>query len=503
MMQDGQTPSVDDLVQLCAVDNDLFCRTYFPKTMQQPSAPFHPEMWKTLEAQQNRYVNLIAFRDSAKTSICRMFTGKRIAYALSRTILYVGASEPHAVRSVRWIRSRIEEKLGAGGIKRKERLASHFDLRPGAKWTDTELEIFHGVDTTPIWLLGVGITGNIRGINFDDYRPDLIICDDILTDENGATKDQREKITELVFGSLVGSLTAATANPNAKLVMINTPQATDDVLHVAEKDPRFITRRFSCWTPETQDLDVEKQESSWPARWPTDAKRADKRAAIRINRLSTFSKEQEVKVVSKELATFRSEWLRYYDEEPSGGSTVLFIDPTPPPKKTLDGKATKRLDFEVVGAMRKWGGNYYLLDYEALQGGNPSWTISKFFEMVFRWRPFKACVELVAYQATLKWILEQEMNKRQRWITIEATDAIKSKPVRIQNALHGTASNGRLFVKKAHTQFIEQFENYPNVDFDDVLEGAAMGVLGLASAFDEGIEDEHSVVPFRQRRYCP
>lgn len=496
--------TVNEIVQLSAVDNDFFESTYFPKTVRQKSAPFHTDMWRKLEDPSVRFLNMVCFRDSAKTSKLRMFTAKRIAFNLSKTILYVGASEPHAVRSIRWIRSRIEEKIGAGGLKKKDRLATHFGLRAGAKWTDTELEIFHGVDDTPIWILGAGITGNIRGINFDDYRPDLIVLDDILTDENGSTKDQREKIIDLVMGSLKGSLAPATENPNAKLVMLNTPQAVDDVVHEAEKDPEFQTIRYSCWTPETQNLDVDHQISSWETRHPTDTRRKEKKSAIALNRLATFSKEKEVRIVNKETATFRSEWLRFYEDPPEGGSTVLFIDPTPPPKKLIDGKTASRLDYEVVGAMRKWGGNFYLLDYDSLQGGNPEWTVAQFFGMAFKWRPFKACVELTAYQATLKWILEQEMMKRRRWITIEASDSIKSKPVRIQNALHGTASNGRLFVKRSHTQFIEQFENYPNVKFDDVLDGASMGVMGLQNAFDgAGENSEDNVVNLRARRNAP
>lgn len=498
-------PTVDELVQLCAIDNDLFEKTYFPRTVRQPSAAFHGDIWQKLEDPSCRYLNLVCFRDSAKTTKLRLFTAKRVAYNLSRTILYVGASEAHAARSIRWIRNRIETKLGAGGQQTREKYATHFDLRPGAKWTDTELEIFHGVETQPIWILGVGITGNIRGINFDDYRPDLIVLDDILTDENGATKEQREKITDLVMGSVKGSLAPASENPNAKLAMLNTPQAIDDIVHVAEKDPEFTSVRYSCWTKETENLDVDRQISSWETRYPSEARRKEKKAAIAVNKLSTFSKEKEVRVISKETAVFQEAWLRFYEDHelPQGGSTVIFIDPTPPPTEKT--KKIAKLDYEVVGAMRKWGGNFYLLDYEQMQGTAPDWTCAKFFEMRFKWRPFKAVVESVAYQATLKWILEQEMKKRGIWVTIEAFNEIRSKFARIQTALHGPASNGRLFVKKSHTAFIDNFSKYPAVEFDDLLDGAAMGVIGLTNAYSEGDSESEGaeIVPLRQRRNCP
>jgi hypothetical protein len=498
-------PTVDELVGLCAVDDRLFQTTFFPKAARQQPAPFHSDIDRHLNDSSKRYLNLICFRDSAKTTKLRMFTGKRIAYNVSKTILYVGASEAHAIRSIRWIRNRIESKMGAGGLEKKEYFASTFGLRPGAKWTDTELEIFHGVDATPIWILGAGITGNIRGINFDDYRPDLIVLDDILSDENGATLEQREKITDLVMGALKGSLAPATEAPNAKLVMLNTPQAIDDVVHIAEKDPEFFSVRYPCWTAETMGLDVSQQISSWETRHPTEARRAEKRAAISLNRLSIFSKEKEVRVISRETALFREEWLRFYDEAPEIGTTVLAIDPTPPPTKALERKQLLKKDYQVVGAIRRHGGNFYILDYEALQGAPPSWVVTKFFEMRYRWRPYKAIVESVAYQATLKWILEQEMIKRSQFTTIEPFNDIKAKQVRIQSALHGIASQGRLFIKRSMTGFIEQWTKYPASEFDDILDFAAMGVLGLSNAFAEYEEEQgdSNVVPLRARRSAP
>ena len=495
--------SIDDLVQLCAVDSQLFCTTFFPKAARQPPAPFHADIWRHLNDPSRRYLNLVCFRDSAKTTLLRMFTGRRVAYNVSKTILYVSASEAHAARSIRWLRARIEPKMGAGGVEKKEFFAQTFGLRPGAKWTDTELEVFHGVDATPIWILGAGITGNIRGINFDDYRPDLIVLDDILTDENGATLEQREKITDLVMGSLKGSLAPASEAPNAKLVMLNTPQAIDDVVHIAEKDPEFYSCRYSCWTPQTLNLDVNQQESSWETRHPTAARRAEKRAAIALNRLSNISKEKEVRVISKETAFFREEWLRFYDEPPEGGTTVLAVDPAPPPVKRLDLRQIMKKDYQVIGAMRRYGGNYYLLDYAALQAAPPEWLITKFFEMRFRWRPYKCIVESVAYQATLKWILEQEMTKRGQWTTVEPFKDIKSKPVRIQSALHGIASNGRLFIRKEMTGFIEQWSRYPAVEFDDILDFVAMSVIGLSTAFVEEEWDDNNVVPLRAVRGAP
>lgn len=501
----------DELVKLCAIDNNLFEKTFFPKTVRQPSAPYHADWWQHLENPSLRYINLIAHRDSAKTSKLRIFTAKRIAYNLSRTILYIGASEKHAIRSIRWIKARIEEKIGAGGVKRREPLAEVFDLRPGSKWTDDEIEIFHGLDTQPIWIMGVGVTSTqLRGINFDDYRPDLIVCDDVLTDENGSTEEQREKLNDVVMGSIKGSLAPASEMPRAKLVMLNTPQAHGDLVELAEQDPEFFSARYSCWTPQTENLDLDKQESSWPARYPTPVRRAEKAAAIKLNKLSVFMKEKEVRIISRESAVFRKEWLRYWidpSQVPVGGVTMLFIDPTPPPAVRKGATPVKKLDFEVIGAMKRVGNNFYLLDYDGLQGGTPAWTIAKFFEYRWRFQPTWAVVETTAYQATLKWLLEEEMKLRQQWLIIEPFSEIRSKYNRITSALHKVASEGRLFVHPSQTAFISQFENYPNVPFDDHLDGVSIAIHKLSSAVAGMISaagiDNSDLPKVAPRRFCP
>ena len=66
-----------ELVELCAVDSELFAQTFFPKTVRQPSAPFHRELWELLDS-DHRLINAQVFREGAKTSLLRWYTAKRI-----------------------------------------------------------------------------------------------------------------------------------------------------------------------------------------------------------------------------------------------------------------------------------------------------------------------------------------------------------------------------------------------------------------------------------------
>src|SRR5687767_9958937 len=100
-----QHVDIAELVKLGAVDNEIYGKTFFPKTFRQSSPPFQREIWRDLDDPTVTNSNQRIFRGAAKTTISRVFSSKRIAYGVSKTILYVGASEGAAARSGAWLRN--------------------------------------------------------------------------------------------------------------------------------------------------------------------------------------------------------------------------------------------------------------------------------------------------------------------------------------------------------------------------------------------------------------
>ena len=501
---------VHELIKLCAADSDFFAHTFFPKAMRAISPPFSKQIWAALENPKHRLLNIEVFRGGAKTTRLRIFTAKRIAYGISRTILYVGASESHAVRSVQWLRSQIEPLVGSDGQSRPSPFASTFSLRPGRKWQEHEIEIFHGIDAHPIWVLGVGITGNIRGINFDDYRPDLIIVDDALTDENAQTQEQCNKVADLIMGALANSLSQE--EPNSKLAMLNTPLNPFDVCSKAKESTEWHTETFGCWTEETQNLPADEQISAWPDMFPTDVLRKRKLDAITDNRYSIFAREMECKLVAAESLSFRPNWLRFYepDDLPKGMQCVLAIDPVPPPSEAAIKKGLARHDYEAISVVGRLKGEYYLIDYALSKGHNPNWTVAKMFEFGLRYRIMRVVVETVAYQRVLKWLLEKEMARKGIYYAIKDTKGDKrAKFVRILSSLSGISSQGHLWCRKEHSEFILQFQSYgPGYrGHDDLLESVSIGISELTNPYLElGATDYEEIYPtesFPLQRACP
>lgn len=467
-----------ELIQLCAVDTALFDATFFPETARQAPALFHSELTGLFDG-PDRYCNVQIFRGGAKTTRFRLYAAKRISYGISRTIMVVGKNQDHAIRTVRWLKKQID---------RNKLWTSTFNLRRGEKWTDEEIQIVNELNGTATWVLAVGITGSVRGVNIDDYRPDLILVDDVVAEENSATEEQKDKTSKLVLGALKESLTPATESPFAKLVILQTPQAHGDISQEAMTDPQFKSVRYGCWTPETEHLPLEQRESSWPARYPSQTLREEKLAAIARNRLSIFSREMECLLINAELCKFKEEWLRYYgdgEEEPEPQWEDMWvemaIDPTPPPSPSALAKGLRGKDFEAFAVAGRKGGKYYLLETSASRGHDPSWTISEFFRLARKWRVKKVVVEGTGYQRTLEWLLRKEMREKGIYYVVDTFDDKRQKFHRIVDGISGVASNGQLFVsRRRHPEFSTQYVAYPNVPHDDELEAAAVVLTSLS-----------------------
>ncbi len=491
--------NLKEIVELGAVDHRLFSRSWFPKTFRDPFPLFEDRVWAPLESDKVRLANIQMFRGSAKTTRLRVFAIRRVAYGLSRVILYIGASEAKALQSVGWMKRVIENNRN---------FCEAYQLEKGDKWTDGLLEIRHKLLGHSIWIIGMGINGSHRGINLDDYRPDLIIVDDAYDDDTTGSEEQRTKIEDKILGALVNSLAPETENPHAKLVMLQTPYNPSDASMMALRDPEWYSVRQGCWTAETEHMPIEFQQSSWEFRFPTDTLRKRKIGSIARNKKSLFAREMECLLTTSETSDFKSEWLRTYelDEVPIHRMwKVMAIDPVPKPTKSQLEKGLINKDYEVISCVGFWRGNYYLLDYRLSRGHDPEWTVKTFFEMRDRWRPKKLRVESIAYQSTLAWLIQKAMLVARQYTVIEEVSDTRSKRSRIVDALSGPASQGKLYVLAGHSEFRSQFNDYPAVQHDDVLDSVSTAVDGLADAELEEEDDELAEIykPLERLGGCP
>lgn len=483
--------SLAEVVKLCAADPLLFCSTFFPDTFRQDFASFHRDMWDVLEDRQHRHVAFSVFRGGAKTTTLRTFLAKRIAYGTARTALFVSSAQDHSVMSLAWLKNQ---------VMHNKVFAQTFGLTPGDKWTDTIIKIDNKTLNQSTTVMALGMMGQTRGTLAGDYRPDLIVVDDPCDEENTATPEQRKKTADLLFGALDKSLAPESECPDAKMALLQTVLNPEDLISMCLRDATWASRVYGCFD--------ERGNSTWPKRFPRETLEKQKQGHISRGQLPLWLREMECKIVSEESSAFRASWLRYYDVLPEGMVCFLTIDPVPPPSERELSTGCRTKDFEVLAVVGVHGSRRYLLDISANRGHQPEWTVTEFFRLVDKWRPQKARVEGVAYQRTLKWILEQEMKRRNRYVQVDAETDKRKKHQRIIQAFSGLAAAGQFYVRSDQTDFYEQFISYPNVGHDDLLDAVAMALDTASQAFDymnpDAIPGTEDISELRSNwRACP
>lgn len=472
---EGTSVPASELVTLCAGDSGLYCQSFFPHTFRQKIPRFHTDMWRMLESRANRYVAFMVFRGGAKTTTLRALTSKRIAYGTSRTIMFVSISQDHAVQSLAWLRKAVEFN---------QQWAQTYALQRGKKWTDEHIEIHHGALDITISVVAVGITGQTRGLNLNDYRPDLIVVDDPCDEENTATPEQRTKLDDRFFGALAQSLAPRSECPDAKMVLLQTPLNQIDLVNQCMKD--------KAWASVVYGILDENEQSRWPERYPTVEVLQERQEYADRNQLPTWLREKQCKVVHEATSSFRREWLQYWDVLPPRMVVFMGIDPVPPPSDLQISKGLADKDYECLFVLGLAGGKFYVLEISTSRGHEPEWTVTEFFRLLDKWKPLKVRVEGIGYQRALKSLLDRAMRTRKRFVQVDAVTDKRKKYIRILDAFSGIASNKRLYIHREMVAFESAFISYPNVIFDDVLDAGAMAIdCALDMDIDQGsAEDE-------------
>ena len=459
-----------EAVSLAARDSIFYSRFFFPRTVRQASPGFHRDIWQKIETPGQRYTGAMVYRDGAKTSLARLFTSKRIAYGISHTILFTSKTEAHAIRSVNWV---------AKQVMFNPLWADTFGLKRGLKWSEGEIEILHGVEEFPIRLIAVGMTGQLRGINIDDYRPDLIVADDVDDEESAGTEAQREKSHNLFFGSLMNTLAAPTEATDPRAIILATPQHPQDIISTCARDPKWSIAVYGCFD--------ERGESRWPEKWPTSFLDGEKQSYINRNQLSLWMREKECKLVSAEIVSFRQEWLKFIEVLPANAFWLIAIDPASSDnKKTAD-------DFSI-SLMCFYAQKVYLVDQYNEIGTMPDKACAVIFQWLRQFPVRNLVAETVGYQKILKWYIEKEMMAQRLYRTVLPFDDKRSKADRILQSILKVAPFGNLIINPRLTKFREQYGTwFPGADMhDDALDSVSIGISTFFGKL--AIEGEFEIV---------
>jgi hypothetical protein len=205
----------------------------------------------------------------------------------NRYALLIGASGDAARENLINIKIEIEEN---------DLLLEDFGELKGQVWRDDRIELSNG---TCIQAKGSG--ASMRGTRFRQYRPDLIVLDDVLKDDAVDSPSQRDKISRWLK-RVVFNL-----GKTAFIIWVNTIFHSDDPISrlIEEVEAgtlkRWIAARLSCLRPDGSPL--------WPEYWSAAALE-EKREQLGFD---SFSTEWCNEPLSDEQRIIQRSWIKAHE----------------------------------------------------------------------------------------------------------------------------------------------------------------------------------------------
>lgn len=274
-----------------------FMAIYFPRYLSYESSEMHNEMFRVAEDTKTKLSVVVAFRGSAKSTIFSLVYPIWAVLGCQNKKFVILASNTQKQSSLHFANLKRE-------LENNEILKSDFGpfIAEDGDWSNSRLI----VSPTNARIMAASVDQNIRGARHDQYRPDLVIADDIEDLESVKTLEGRDKIERWLTGDIL-----PIGDQNTKIVIVGNLLHEDSVLmRLKERNRKNPTDSQFLEFP----LLDEKGNIAWPGKYP-DMAAIEKERALIGNDIAWY-REYMLKIISPDGQLIKPEWLKFYDEFP-------------------------------------------------------------------------------------------------------------------------------------------------------------------------------------------
>ena len=421
---------------------------YFLKGYLTSAIPdFHKEIYDLLP-NSNRIV-VASPRGHGKSTITSVFYPIWLALFQKRSdITIISASESLAIEWLRKIKRELEGN---------QRILAFFgDLRSD-KWTENHI-ILKNPKMVNIRARGAG--GQIRG-----FRPDVLIADDLETNESVESEEQRKKLKDWIFKDCLNTLM-----PEGQFIVIGTlihPLSVLSDLLVA--DNGWVHKKYQAYVDGVQEAGNELWASLWNHERLQERKREIGSWA--------FASEYMNNPVSDETAPIKENQIRYWKEVPVSYSSVLAVDPAYSDDEKADFKSCSHIAINQqanryllsyirthapLGEFQDAIINLWLSNRNTITGiGIPNSGVEKSFFDSF----LKKCEARKLYPPIVEL--------KNSFTATGTSQGVRNKKSRITAALQPLFEQGKYFISPEHIEAREELLTIGSSRWDDLVDTMA------------------------------
>lgn len=463
------------LIEEASVSTKCFASTFLPSHFDRVFAKQTEELFRVLDDPNLQKVLIIAHRGLGKTTIVnRAFPARNICYRLKKFIVSVSNTATKAVMDMTSLRNALTTNdVSAGDI-----IPSVFGDLKTKLWNAQQ---FVAGDT---YVLPRGAGQQIRGLNYNGRRPDLIIVDDLEDPEEVMSEERRDKLKEWFFADLMNSVDRA--KNNWKIVVIGTLLHEASLLADLMKDP--------TWTKVLLPLCDESLHSNWQEFMTDEAVEELFQSFLLQGKADVFAREYQNKTISSIDAVFKAEFFRYYDPSSLLDNKdvyfVTIVDPAKTVKMSSADSAIVTIGIDLT--------NHNVYFHDCVAGRfHPDEIYDKMFEQVIAHNSRILAVEVTSLNEFITQPIKNEMSKRGIFPPFIELKARDKKETRVAQ-LAPFYRQGYIFHNKAVSAKLEaQLSSFPRSDLWDVMDAFAyfIELMELDERYfqcqEENLEDEY------------
>jgi phage terminase large subunit-like protein len=449
----------------------VFVDSFMGKWLECKVPEFHREIYDLIP--KHRRLVVAAPRGFAKSTIISRFYPIWLAlFDKARDITIISASETLAVGFLRDIKRELEQNQLINSI--------WGDVKSD-KWSESHIILKNGVN-----IRARGAGGQIRG-----FRPDVIVLDDIETDESVRSEEQRKLLKDWLFKACLNTL-----KPDGQFIVIGTIIHPLSVLaDLLAIDNGWEKRKYRAYDGGIQAAGHEL----WKELWGHEKLQARKREIGSF----AFSSEFMNEPISEETAPIKDTQIRYWKVLPDQFSAVIAVDPAYSEENDADYKTASLVlcdqqgnrylawyirTHSKIGEFQDSVLNMWLQYKSVVTGiGVPNSGVEKgFFDSFLR-----KCEERKLYPP----VVELKNSFQQTGTSV----SVRNKTARVVAALQPLFENGKYYIGVEHLEARDELLSIGVSKHDDVVDTMAYAEQILQPVFiDLGVDEEYAKPVSRQ-----
>lgn len=478
-MAELATPFVDDSqgarqerLKQAKANPFYFFKTYLPHYFSCKFAPFHYELVGLLEDRPTggavKPVICAAPREFAKTTVTSFgYVLQQTVFALRHFVMLISDTQDLAsdLASYAYLELCYNERI----IQDFGKLVME----------NINAEDFTTLNDVRIKSRGRG--QRVRGLKHKQFRPDLIVLDDLENEESAGNRDRVKSLLKWITGSIYPAIDQQKGN----LFIIGTLLSKKSALHTmvfSNEEPwnRWERRVYRA---------IHDGDSLWPDKFPLSTLERQKE----LMGTTAFNREK-LNLPEDEDAVFRLEWLREYKTLPDNLIIGGWFDPSIEHKAHSDYKAVVTVGMDLATM------TFYVLDV-LLKRISVEQAIHYVYENARDYPYMVFGIETNLFQKLLIKEFEEAGRLYQRILPIRGVDNFLTKEIRI-SGISPLVERGQIlfdFSQGDQALLKEQLLYFPDKSVHDDGPDALEGVIRLLRELPGRRMDYETVAERRER----